>query len=133
MGANVGEEATLAAAAAKLLPEEAHTAWQRQFVKFACDELNGLYDRLAVAASDKAPCPPDIRDRVQSIVRALSWSREAVIGHVWSLLEGGLEQPEDAFAPALILRGLAPDDPQARQWLAAQGPNIAAAIEYAQR
>ena len=132
-GAKVGEQATLSTAAAKLLPEEARTAWQRQFVKFACDDLNGLYDRLAVAAIEKAPCPPDIRERLELIVRGLSWSREAVIGHVWTLIEEGLEQPEDAFAPALILSGLAPDDPKAQKWLAAQVPNICAAIGHAQR
>lgn len=133
MGAKVGKEATLPAAAAKLLPEEARTAWQRQFVRFACDDLNGLYDRLAVAAIEKAPCPPDIRERVRLIVRGLSWSREAVIGHVWTLIEEGLERPEDAFAPALILSDLSLDDPKAQKWLAAQMPNIGSAIGHARR
>jgi hypothetical protein len=130
-GAKVDAEAPTPTAAAKLLSPGARKAWERAFVSFACDELNGLYDRLAIAAEERKPCPPDIRDRMQAIVRALSWSRDTVIGHVWSLIDDGLDRPVDAFAAAVILTALSPDDPKVKDWLPAQPAGFAAMIEYA--
>jgi hypothetical protein len=127
------DEEALPTAAAELLPDEVRAEWQRQFVKFACDDLNALFDRLAMAASEGTPLPTDIPARIESIVRALSWSRETVLGHLGSLIEEGIEPAQDAFATALIVRGLAPDDPEAQQWLAKLPPDVSAVIEYARR
>jgi hypothetical protein len=131
-GAKV-EAAAAAHAVDKLLPEDVRKAWERAFVAFACDELNGLYDRLAAAAQEKKPCPPDIRQRIQSISRALSWSRAAVLDQVWSLIEEGLERPEDAFAFAIVLTSLSPDDPKVQQWISAQPVAFGPVIAYSMR
>jgi hypothetical protein len=70
---------------------------------------------------------------LQAIVQALSWSRDIAIGHVWSLIDDGLDRPDDAFAPAVILTALSPDDPKVRQWLPAQLAGIATLVEYTKR
>jgi hypothetical protein len=132
-GVKIDEKAAPPAATAKLLPAAARRAWVRAFVSFACDELNGVYDRLSAAVAAKAPCPPDIRTRIDSIVRALSWSRDAVAAHVASLIEDGFERPEDAFAPAIVLLGLSPGDPKVEQWVAAQAAGIGAVIASLKR
>jgi len=132
-GAKVEAAAEKQAAVDKLLPEDVRKAWERAFVAFACDELNGLYDRLAAAAQEKKPCPPDIRRRIQSIVQALSWSRDAVVDQVWTLIDEGLERPEDAFAFAIVLTGLLPNDPKVQQWMSGQPVAIAPVIAHAMR
>jgi hypothetical protein len=132
-GAKVEAGAATQAAVDKLIPEDVRKAWERAFVAFACDELNGLYDRLAAAAQEKKPCPPDIRQRIQAIVQALSWSRDAVLDQVWSLIDDGLERPEDAFAFAIVLTGLAPGDPKVQQWVSAQAVAVAPVIAHATR
>jgi hypothetical protein len=102
----------------RLLPGKARAAWERAFVTFACDEINGLYDRAAEALGAGNPVPAALKARLGPMLEALSWDREATIPSIWQIARRKPDRPEDAFAPALVLLALLPDDPEAAAWVA---------------
>jgi hypothetical protein len=112
----------------RLLPPAARAAWERAYVTFACDELNGLYDRIAAALAGGEPVPPALKGRTIPIVQALSWDREVTIRRTWEIARRDPDRPEDAFAPALILNSLLPDDEEVAAWVAARPPEVRAAL-----
>ena len=91
---------------------------------FACDELNGLFDRIAEALARGEPCPPQLKARLRPILEALSWDPEIIIRQAWAIAKTAPDRPEDAFAPALILSSLLPDDAQVATWVAACPPAV---------
>lgn len=98
---------------------------------FACDELNGLYDRIAAELAEDRPCPPALKGRLLPILQALSWDREVSIRHAWAIAKGDLDRPEDAFAPAMILSVLLPEDADVGAWVAARPPGVQVALTAA--
>ncbi len=116
------------AALRRLLPEAARGTWERAFVTFACDELNGLYDRIAEALAGGNPAPPALKARLGPLLEALSWAREATIRSVWELARGKADRPEDTFAPALVLLTLLPDDPEVAGWIAERPEPVRQAV-----
>jgi hypothetical protein len=119
------------AAAARLISSPARLAWERAFVAFACDELNGLFDRIAEAVAQGEPCPPPLKARLQPILEALSWDREIVIRQTWEIAKAPPDRPEDVFAPAMILSSLLPEDAQVANWVAACPPAVRQALAAA--
>ena len=115
-------------AAAKLLPRAVRLAWERAFVGYACDEINGAFDRIAALAATDAPCPPALRARIDLVVTAASWSDETVVAHLWELVKGGFERPEDAFGAATILLRLRPESKDALSFASALPPHVAQAL-----
>jgi hypothetical protein len=118
-------------ALARLLPSAARAAWERAFVVFACDEINGLYDRISAALAEGSPCPPALKARLLPILEALSWDREVALRHAWKIAKGRLDRPEDAFAPALILSVLLPEDADVAAWVTACPPAVQQALTAA--
>lgn len=116
---------------AKLLPASARAAWERAFVTFACDEINGLYDRIAAAIGDGDPAPPALKARLLPSLQALSWDREVAIRRAWEIAKRTPDRPEDAFAPALILTCLLPDDAETVAWVASLSPEVQRALTAA--
>ena len=102
---------------AKLLRPADAAAWERAFVTFACDELNGLYDRIAAAIGKGDPVPPALKLRLLPILAALSWDREVAVRGAWEIAKRPPDRPEDAFAPALVLTTLLPDDAGVGAWV----------------
>jgi hypothetical protein len=113
---------------AKLLPASARAAWERAFVTFACDEINGLYDRIAAALAKGDPAPPALKARLLPILQALSWDREVAIRRAWEIAKRTPDRPEDAFAPAMILTSLLPDDAETAAWVASLSPAVRRAL-----
>ncbi len=116
---------------AELLRPSARAAWERAFVAFCCDEINGLFDRIAAAIAEGDPAPPALKARLLPILQALSWNREITVRHTWQVAKGGLDRPEDAFAPALILTFLLPDDEETAAWVAGLSPLLRPALAAA--
>ena len=96
---------------------------------FACDEINGLYDRIAAAIAKGDPAPPALKARLLPILQALSWDREVAIGQVWKVAKGRLDRPEDAFAPGLVLSVLLPEDAEVADWVVAQPSVVQRALD----
>ncbi|HLK92921.1 MAG TPA: hypothetical protein VKZ18_23715 [Polyangia bacterium] len=119
---------TSALALERLLPPPARAAWERAFVTFACDELNGLYDRIVGALAAGEPVSPALKARALPLVQALSWDREVAARRTWEIARRAPDRPEDSFAPALILNVLLPDDAEAAAWVAARPPEVLAAL-----
>jgi hypothetical protein len=117
-----------ALAVARLLPSAARQAWERAFVSFACDEINGVFDRISAALAEGGPGPPALKARLLPILEALSWDREITIRHAWKIAKGRLDRPEDAFAPALILSVLLPEDADVAAWVTARPPAVQKAL-----
>lgn len=122
---------TTAVAVARLLPSVARASWERDFVVFAADEMNGLYDRISAALAEGNPCPPALKARLLPVLQALSWEREVAVREGWALAKGDFERPEDAFAPGLILSALLPEDADVDAWVAAQLPAVQQALAAA--
>jgi hypothetical protein len=118
-------------AVVRLLPSAARAAWERAFVGFACDEINGLYDRISAALAEGRPCPPALKARLLPFLEALSWDREVAIRQTWRIAKGDLDRPEDAFAPAMILSALLPEDADVAAWVAARPPAVQQALTSA--
>ena len=116
------------AALARLLPASARAAWERAFVTFACDEINGLYDRIAAALANAEPAPPALKARLLPILQALSWEREIAIRRVWEIAQRTPDRPEDSFAPAIILTGLLPEDAAVATWVAERPSEVQRAL-----
>jgi hypothetical protein len=119
------------AAAARLLPASARASWERAFVTFACDEINGLYDRIAAAIANGDPAPPALKARLLPILQALSWDREVAIRRAWEIAKRKPDRAEDAFAPALVLSSLLPDDEETAVWVATLSPEVQQALTAA--
>ncbi len=114
-----------------LLPASAQAAWERAFVAFCCDEINGTYDRIAAAVAHGDPCPPGLKTRLLPILQALSWDRDAAVREAWAIGKSELDRREDAFAPAMILTVLAPEDRDVTTWAATLPAEVARALEAA--
>ena len=115
--------------AAKLLPRAVQAEWKRAFVGFACDEINALFDKMSAALENGGRCPPELDARLLPIVQALSWDRDSVVTHVWEIAKMDPERAEDAFAPAVILRALFPDDADVGAWLVTLPTKVVRALE----
>jgi hypothetical protein len=116
------------AAAAPLLPSTTRAAWERAFVLFACDEINGLYDRISAELTEDRPCPPALKARLLPILEALSWDREVTVRNAWEIAKADLDRVEDTFAPALILSALLPEDAEVAAWVSARPPAVQRAL-----
>jgi hypothetical protein len=119
------------AALAKLLPRAVRATWERAFVTFAVDEINGLYDRIAAAQAQGDPVPPALKARILPFLQALSWDRQVAIERTWEIARRKPERPEDAFAPAMILTCLLPEDERVVAFAAALPAEVTRAVEAA--
>jgi|HubBroStandDraft_5_1064220.scaffolds.fasta_scaffold118494_3 hypothetical protein len=115
------------------LPTSARAAWERAFVVFCCDEINGVFDRIAEAVVRGDPCPPGLKTRLRPILQALAWDRDAAVREAWAIGKGELDRRQDAFAPAMILTVLAPEDRDVTGWAATLPAEVARALEAARQ
>ncbi|HJZ84557.1 MAG TPA: hypothetical protein VKN99_05265 [Polyangia bacterium] len=106
----------------RALPRAEREAFARELVEYQIEELNGLGDRLRyVAEQEQGPereqHQAQAHARVTEIVEALRWNADEVVRYVWQWLETPLAEPEDVFAPALLLRALGADQARVQRWL----------------
>ena len=72
-----------------------------------------------------------LRERLLPFLEALSWEQEVAIRQTWTIAKGDLDRPEDAFAPAMLLSALLPEDADVAAWVAARPPGILQALTAA--
>ena len=112
----------------RLLPRSRRREWARDLVWFQIDDLNGLYDGLQgeEVSSGRAA---RARERAENVLLAASWNEEMYREQAWAFLQEGLDRPEDAFGPALLLGGAGALSPEAKRWLSDLPDAVACTIE----
>lgn len=112
------------------LTERRRREWQRELVRFQIDEINVVYDGLALSAGTDAH--PDrvarATTRIGRRLRAASWLLGPFQRELRALLKEPLDHPEDAFGIAALLLGLGLDSPEIRSWLARLDHNVRARL-----
>ena len=108
----------------RLLPRARRQDWARDFVRFQIDDLNGLFDGLQGdgVSSDRVV---RARERADHVLLAASWNGEMYREQAWAFVQDGLDRPEDAFGPALLLGESPSLSPEVRRWLS----GLLAAVE----
>jgi hypothetical protein len=108
----------------RLLPRSRRQDWARDFVRFQIDDLNGLFDGLQgeCVSSDRVV---RARARAEHVLLAASWNEEMYREQAWAFVQEGLDRPEDAFGPALLLGDVKALSSEVRRWLA----GLPAAVE----
>ena len=88
-------------------------------MRFQIDELNAVYDGLT-----QAPTPADhqvrlsrARLRIERILLGAGWIPQVVARAARAVIEGGLDEPEDAFGVALVLAAVGPTDRTEHAWI----------------
>lgn len=113
---------SLQALLTRAFPADARERFARELLAWHLEELNGFGDRLR-AGDDSL-----VRDRIKATVEALRWNREEVLRLVWELMPESFDFPEDAYAPALLLRELGADPGKLRAWLDRLPPEVLDAL-----
>jgi hypothetical protein len=105
--------------AVRLLPQARRRAWEGELVRFQIDELNAVYDGLT-----QAPTPAErqvrlsrARLRIERILLGAGWIPHVVARAARAVIEGGLDEPEDAFGVALVLAAVGPKDRTEHAWI----------------
>jgi hypothetical protein len=88
-------------------------------VSHQLDDLNALGEALATASRDEDPERiGTILATMERFVVAFEWNSESVLPSIFAYVESHADFPEDLFAPAFVLRALAPEHPPTRALLA---------------
>jgi hypothetical protein len=105
--------------AVRLLSHARRRAWEGELVRFQIDELNAVYDGLT-----QAPTPAErqvrlsrARLRIERILLGAGWIPHVVARAARAVIEGGLDEPEDAFGVALVLAAVGPKDRTEHAWI----------------
>src|SRR5665213_286977 len=108
----------------RLLPRSRRQDWARDLVWFQIVDLNGLFDGLQGedVSSDRVV---RARERADNVLIAASWNEEMYREQAWAFVQEGLDRPEDAFGPALLLGEATALSSEGRRWLA----GLPAAVE----
>ena len=118
--------------ARRLIPRRRQEAQNRDIVWFQIDDLNGLFDALQAGRARRVQ-PERVeaaRRRIRRVSAAASWSPEIYARHAWSFVVDGLDRPEDAFGPAVILLQLGTAaSAEARRWLAEVPSSVRRTLE----
>lgn len=100
----------------RMLPRARRHEWARDLVWFQIDDLNGLYDGLQGEDASSGRVAR-ARERAENVLLGASWNEEMYREHAWAFVQDGMDRPEDAFGPALLLGGADALSPEARRWL----------------
>jgi hypothetical protein len=101
------------------------------WVHFVLEDLNGLGDILRFEQEERGGAADleATRARARTIVEMLGWDVSTVLAHTWSFVETKVEDPEDAWAPLLVLRALEPNRERLEAWVEQWGDETGALLE----
>lgn len=122
-------EAKPALLAAKNFSEEAAGAAVADWHNFVLVELNGIGTLLRFDAEDGGKRAAQISRRARAIVDTLGWDPGTSCAQAWAFAESELDEPEDAWAPHLVLSALGNDPERVRTWLGGLPPDARAFID----
>ena len=115
--------------AEKNFPAEAAAKAKADWYVFVLEELNGLGTMLRYQEDQKAPQSGETKRRIRKTLDTLAWDPPAVLEQTWAFVEKRLEEPHDAWGPALVLRALEPDKKRVQSWLDGLQPEARALID----
>lgn len=118
------------ASAARLLPRSRREGWRRDRTLSLLHDLNGVY--FIVLRDDPGATElhcQDAQARIAQRLAGIRWIAGQVLVDTWRFIREEMEDPEDAFGPAVVLMNLAGEDRRVRQWLATLAPQVAAALD----
>jgi hypothetical protein len=112
--------------AMRYLSPAARARWSRDRVFFQIDELNALIAPLLrrTSNSERTRRLARAQARARLIRTAASWTAAVTTAEAWAYLATNLDEPEDAFGPAFLLKALLPEDPRTLVLLATLPPAI---------
>jgi hypothetical protein len=104
---------------ARLLSPDGRRVWENELVRFQIDELNAVYDGLTQPATpaERQMRLSRARLRIDRIVLGAGWIPQVVARAARAVVEGGLDEPEDAFGVALVLRAVGSEDRTEHAWI----------------
>jgi hypothetical protein len=115
--------------AEKNFPAEAAARAKADWYVFVLEELNGLGTTLRFQEDPKGPPATEIKRRIRAVLETLAWDPPAALEQTWGFVEKRLEEPHDAWGPALVLRALEPDKKRVQSWLDDLQPAARALID----
>ena len=101
------------------LPRPARERWSRDRIFFQIEELNAIWVQLnpRLSRATRAGRMVAAQKRAAAMRTAASWVPEATTVAARAYALARLDQPDDLFGPAFLLRALAPADPRTRALL----------------
>lgn len=115
--------------AAKVFPDDAAGAAAKDWHHFVLVELNGIGTMLRFDADAGGKRAAEISRRARAVVDTLGWDPGTSCAQAWEFAESELDQPEDAWAPHVVLSALAADEPERLEaWVAGLSPQARAFI-----
>jgi hypothetical protein len=101
------------------IPHDALVEWRQDLVTRQLDDVNVLGEALVAAlnANDGANAA-NLRTSLDRFALAMSWSRDKFLPAIFAYAKERPEFDDDLFAPAFILRSIAPDHPDTAALLA---------------
>jgi hypothetical protein len=110
-------------------PDEAASAAEADWHRFVLEELNGVGTMMRFDETEGGGRLAEIGRRARKIVDTLAWDRGRATEQAWRFLDADLKEPEDVWAPALVLRKLDGESDRVRRWLAGLSPEARALAE----
>ena len=102
-----------------MIPEAALAEWRMDIVTRQLDDVNVLAEAMAAALKDDdAVRVASIRNSMARYAHAMGWSRESYLPAIVAYAKEQSEFDDDLFAPAFILKSIAPDSPETAVLLA---------------
>jgi hypothetical protein len=99
--------------------DEVLVEWRRDIVTRQLDDVNVLGEALVAALNDKDDVRiATIRASIDRYALAMSWSRDKFLPAIVAFAREQSECDDDLFAPAFILKSIAPDHPETAALLA---------------
>jgi hypothetical protein len=109
---------------APVVPVQLSREWRQDIVTRQLDDVNVLGEALVAALSDKDEVRvATLRASLERYALAMSWSRDKFLPAVLAYAREQPEFDDDFFAPAFILKSIAPDQPETASLLARASQN----------
>jgi hypothetical protein len=104
---------------ARLVPPGRRRAWERELVRFQIDEINSVYDGLALhyQTDVRQELLSRARQRIDRVLQAARWMEVVFRREVRAAVREGFDETEDGFGPAILLSVLGRPHPVVEDWL----------------
>jgi hypothetical protein len=110
--------------AARVLSRDVRQRWRRDRTFALIHDLNNVYFVLASPAEGTAGCRADAISRVGRLLAGTRWMHGHAMADAWHFIREEVEDPEDAFGPAVLLLALAGRDAAVERWVAALAGDV---------
>ena len=102
-----------------MIPDAILVEWRLDLVTRLLDDVNVLGEALVAALNEKDDVrTTTIRASLDRFALAMGWSREKFLPAIVAYAKDRPEFDDDLFAPAFILKSIAPDHPETAALLA---------------